>query len=387
MKKYFLIASLFAGGVSFAQDGFNMVDNGSFETLTGKGPKKLGGVETATNWMSATGAKADLFVKGNKIPEIDGANNIYGGETAQEGANFAGIMVFSQGNKLPRTYLTQTMTSTMKKGETYCVKFYVSLGDNSKFATNNIAAHFGKKDMTVSDKKSLIDKPHVLDINNKVFSGKFSWEKVCGTYTAQGGEKFITIGNFSMTEETKMEKIKQDAANKSPQIGGAYYFIDNISVQLMEEEERCDCGSNNYEEIGSSLIYSKSDVIKDNMSLDEKLKLSTVYFGFGRDMVTGAATKDLDRIVQLMKDNPTAKIRVVAHTDIEETKVAEKRIEYKGVGMRRANSVIKYLIDKGVEESRLISTDKGDRAPAPSDSDNEELNQAKNRRVEFQLIK
>lgn len=387
MKKYFLIASLFASGVSFAQDGFNMVDNGSFESLTGKGPKKLGSVETATNWMSATGAKADLFVKGNKIPEIDGANNIYGGETAQEGDNFAGIMVFSQGNKLPRTYLTQTMTSTMKKGETYCVKFYVSLGDNSKFATNNIAAHFGKKDMTVSDKKSLIDKPHVLDINNKVFSGKFSWEKVCGTYTAQGGEKFITIGNFSMTEETKMEKIKQDAANKSPQIGGAYYFIDNISVQLMEEEERCDCGSNNYEEVGSSLIYSKSDVIKDNMSLDEKLKLSTVYFGFGRDMVTGAATKDLDRIVQLMKDNPTAKIRVVAHTDTEETKVAEKRVEYKGVGMRRANSVIKYLMDKGVDESRLISTDKGDRAPAPSDSDNEELNQAKNRRVEFQLIK
>ena len=387
MKKYFLIASLFASGVSFAQDGFNMVDNGSFESLTGKGPKKLGSVETATNWMSATGAKADLFVKGNKIPEIDGANNIYGGETAQEGDNFAGIMVFSQGNKLPRTYLTQTMTSTMKKGETYCVKFYVSLGDNSKFATNNIAAHFGKKDMTVSDKKSLIDKPHVLDINNKVFSGKFSWEKVCGTYTAQGGEKFITIGNFSMTEETKMEKIKQDAANKSPQIGGAYYFIDNISVQLMEEEERCDCGSNNYEEVGSSLIYSKSDVIKDNMSLDEKMKLSTVYFGFGRDMVTGAATKDLDRIVQLMKDNPTAKIRVVAHTDTEETKVAEKRVEYKGVGMRRANSVIKYLMDKGVDESRLISTDKGDRAPAPSDSDNEELNQAKNRRVEFQLIK
>ena len=55
--------------------------------------------------------------------------------------------------------------------------------------------------------------------------------------------------------------------------------------------------------------------------------------------------------------------------------------------MRRANSVIKYLIDQGVEENRLIATDKGDRAPAPSDSEDEELNQAKNRRVEFVLIK
>jgi outer membrane protein OmpA-like peptidoglycan-associated protein len=387
MKKYFFLSKIFVVGFAFSQSGFNMVENGSFESISGKGPKKLGSIESATNWMSATGAKADLFLGSNKIPEIDGANNIYGSETAQDGANFAGIMVYSQGNKLPRTYITQSMNGTMKKGESYCVKFYVSLADNSKFATNNIATHFSKKDLTISDKKSLIDKPHVLEANNKVFSGKYSWERVCGTYTAQGGEKYITIGNFSMTEDTKVEKIKQDPNNKNPQIGGAYYYIDNISVQLLDEGERCDCGNDDYQEIGSSLIYSKSDIIKESMSLEEKLKLSTVYFGFGRDMITGAAARDLDRVAQWLKDNPTAKVRVIAHTDTEETKVAETKVQYKGIGMRRANSVIKYLMDKGIDESRLIATDKGDRSPAPSDSNNEELNQAKNRRVEFQLIK
>jgi outer membrane protein OmpA-like peptidoglycan-associated protein len=387
MKKYFLFASLFAAGLSFAQDGYNMVDNGNFESITGKGPKKLGGIESATNWMSATGAKADLFVASDKIPEIDGANNMYGSETAQDGMNFAGIMVYSQGNKLPRTYISQKLSSPMKKGERYCVKFYVSLGDNSKFASNNIAAHFSKKEFGYSDKKSIIDVPHVREVRNKVFSGTYSWERVCGTFTADGGEKYITIGNFSMTEETKVEKIKKDPSNKNPQIGGAYYFIDNISVQLLDEEERCDCGSDDFQEIGSSLIYSKSDFIKESMSLEDKLKASTIYFGFGRDMVSGGSTKDLDRIAQWMKDNPTIKVRVVAHIDSEENRIAETRSEYKGVGMRRANSVIKYLIDQGIEENRLIATDKGDRAPAPSDSEDEELNQAKNRRVEFVLIK
>ena len=386
MKKYFVFASLLAASFTFGQTSENMVENGSFESITGKGPKKLGGIESATGWISATGQKADLFLKDKKLPEIDPDKNIYGGEQAQDGQNFAGIWVYSPANKIPRTYVTAKLNTPMKKGQTYCVKFYVSLGDNSKFATNNIAAHFSKKDISIADKKSIIDKPHVLDIKNKVFSGMYSWERVCGKYVAEGGERFITIGNFNMTEETKVEKVKKDPANKNPQIGGAYYFIDNISVQVVEDGERCDCGSDDYVEVGSSLIYSKSDVIKENMTLEQKLAASTVYFGFGRDLVTGSAQRDLDRIVQWMKENPNVRIRVIAHIDEEEAKLAADNPVYKGVAMRRANSVIKYLVDQGIDESRLIATDKGDRAPAPADSDDPELNQAKNRRVEFQII-
>jgi outer membrane protein OmpA-like peptidoglycan-associated protein len=123
------------------------------------------------------------------------------------------------------------------------------------------------------------------------------------------------------------------------------------------------------------------------MTMEQKLEASTVYFGFGRDMITASANRDLDRLAQWMKDNPTLRVRVIAHIDEEEAKLAVDNPIYKGVAMRRANSIIKYLVDQGVDESRLIATDKGDRAPAPSDSDNVELNQAKNRRVEFQIIK
>jgi OmpA-OmpF porin, OOP family len=387
MKKHFLIAGAFITFSLFGQNAPNMVENGSFEGISGKGPKKLGGIESAVGWVSATGAKADLFIDDKKAPDINPAGNIYGAEKAQDGENFAGILIYSQGNKIPRTYLTTKLTTPMKKGQSYCVKFYVSLGDNSKFATNNIGAHFSKKDITISDKKSIIDKPHIREVNNKVFSGTYSWEKVCGTYVADGGEKFITLGNFNMTEDTKVEKIKKDPSNKNPQIGGAYYFIDNVSVQLLEEGERCDCGSDDYVAVGSSIIYSKSDIIKDEMSLEQKLEASTVYFGFGRDMITGSAKRDLDRVAQWMKENPAVKIRINAHIDIEEAKLALDNSIYRGVAMRRANSVIKYLVDAGIDESRMIATDKGERAPAPSDSDDEELNQAKNRRVEFQIIK
>jgi outer membrane protein OmpA-like peptidoglycan-associated protein len=386
MKKYLAFIGLFSMSLALAQDGENMVENGSFENY-GKTPKKLGGIESATGWSSATGVKADLYMKDKKVPEIDPEKNIYGSESAQDGQAFAGIMVYSKGNKIPRSYLTTKMNEPMKKGQTYCVKFYVSLSDNSKFEANNIAAHFSKKDITIKDKKTILDKPHVRDPHNKVFSGKFGWERVCGMYTAEGGEKFMTIGNFNSSEDTKADKAKMDKDNKNAPIMGAYYFIDNVSVQLLEEDERCDCGSDEYEEIGSNLIYSKSNVIQDGMSLEQKLEASTIYFAFGRDLVTGAAARNLDQIVEWLKANPNAKIRVVAHIDEEEAKVAQENSVYKGVAMRRANGVIKYLIDKGIAESRLIATDKGDRSPTESDSDDEELNQAKNRRVEFVLIK
>lgn len=385
MKKYFLLIGLFTCTLGLAQEGENMVENGSFEIFD-KTPKKLGGMTNANNWESATGQKADLFVSDKKVPEIDPSNNIYGSESPQDGNAFAGILVYSKGNKMPRTYITSKMNEPMKKGQSYCVKFYVSLADNSKFASNNIAAHFSKKDISITDKKTILDKPHVKEVNNKVISAMYGWERVCGTYTAEGGEKFITIGNFNTSEETAEEKIRADKNNKAPQIMAAYYFVDNVSVQLLEEDERCDCGSDAYEEIGSSLIYSNQSFIKDEMSLEAKLTASTIYFAFGRDLINGSSASTLDKIAEWMKANPSAKIRVIAHIDSEEAKIAEQNSVYKGVAMRRANNAIQYLLDQGIDKSRLYEIDKGDRAPAASDGDDEELNQAKNRRVEFVMV-
>ena len=47
---------------AFAQEGENLVDNGGFESVSGK-PKKMGQIDLATGWYSPTGAPADLFLK------------------------------------------------------------------------------------------------------------------------------------------------------------------------------------------------------------------------------------------------------------------------------------------------------------------------------------
>ena len=388
MKKIMLVLPLFVASLLMAQEGENLISNGSFESID-KTVKKLGSIQSAVGWTHPTGAKSDLFVPSKKVPDVDPQTNPYGMEVAQDGENFAGIIVYSHNNKLPRTYITTKLSTPMKKGMKYCVKFYVSLGEYSKYASNNIAANFNKKEFGTTEKNSIIDESHIRHWENKTFNATFSWERVCGTYTADGGEKFVTIGNFETNETTNTERVKKDPSLKGTQAIAAYYYIDNISVQLLGTNEQCECGVDEGVDFGSTVIFSKSDFFKEDMSIEDKVAASSIYFGFGQDLITGAAKRDLNRLVKLMEDNPAIKLKVEGHSDIEETKmVDEKPILFKGVSQRRVNEAIKYMVDSGIAASRLIGTDSGDRKPANSEETVDvELKQAKNRRVEFTVIK
>lgn len=388
MKKLILTLPMFVAFGLLAQEGENLVENGGFESID-KTVKKLGSIQNAVGWTHPTGAKSDVFVPSKKVPDVDTENNPYGGEIANEGSNYAGIITYSHNNKLPRTYVTTKLSSPMKKGMKYCVKFYVSLAELSKYASNNIAANFSKKEFGTSEKASIIDESHVVDWENKIFNATFGWDRVCGTYTAEGGEKFITIGNFKSNEDTRTERVKKAAGVRGTQTISAYYYLDNVSVQLLGNDEKCDCGVDKGIDFGSTVIFSKSDYFRDNMTLEEKVEASTIYFGFGQDMVTGAAKRDLDRLVKLMEENPSMRLKIEGHSDVEETAMEEEKPGvFKEISQKRINAVIKYLMEQGVNDLRLVGSDSGDRKPSDSsETSDDELKQAKNRRVEFRVIK
>jgi len=177
-----------------AQDENEMVENGSFEQLEGK-IKKAGSIEVAVDWMSPTKTSADLFATSSKSV-FSVPNNPYGKEEAHEGENYAGITTFSYGDKVPRTYVSTKLKAPMRKGLKYAVKFYICLSEGSKYASNNVAANFSKKQWSIDENKSILGESSVLDVENVIFNAMFGWDQVCGVYTAKGGEKFLTIGNF-----------------------------------------------------------------------------------------------------------------------------------------------------------------------------------------------
>lgn len=382
-KLLFFVGGLLIAGSAVAQDAENLVENGSFETIKGK-LRKEGQIEVAAGWTRATGAKVDLYSNETKEPKIQVPKNFMGSEHAKDGSSYAGIVAYSHNNKLPRTYLSTKLKSKMKKGLRYCVKFYVNLAERSKYSSNNIAANFSKKGLVTEGKVSLSAEPSVMRFDNKSLTGMYGWDEVCGIYQAKGGEQYLTLGNFLSNGETDAEKMKMPKGMRGTQMISAYYYVDQISVKLITDDAECNCGQEAEEEY-SKMIYAKKSFIKDDMSPEEKVKESTIYFGFGSDKIEDAFNDDINRVLEILKANPSAKIRIIGHSDQLEVEVGDKNDKYYDMSKKRIVSVKAFLKKNEISEARIMESNKNDLEMA-DDSATEE-GQAKNRRVVFELVK
>ena len=354
----------------------DLVENGSFEDTKGK-IKKAGAINLAVGWISPTKTGADLY--SDKIPEKLGVpDNFNGKEDAYDGSNYAGFSAFSYGNKEPRTYVSSRLALPMRKGQKYCVKFYVSLSESSKYGCNNIAANFSKKQYNMDVDKNIVAESHVTQTHNEVFDELFGWSEVCGTYIAEGGERFLTIGNFETNGNTENVRIKKPSSFKGSQGIRAYYYLDNISVELIEDENDCACETD--ADTKTSFVYDVSPVNLEDMDLDQALRYTVVYFGYNASEVSLNAEGHLNNIVTIMNQNPGKRIRLNVHTDSDE--VTDKKAM--DVETRRADAVVAYLTSKGISNSRISVVKSGD--STPKDSSGSEIGNAKNRRVTFTLL-
>jgi outer membrane protein OmpA-like peptidoglycan-associated protein len=378
MKKITL--SILAIGLAVmanAQSETEMVENGSFEQIEGK-IKKAGAIEVAVGWMSPTKTNADLYA--SRVKEGFGVpNNPRGREDAHDGKNYVGIKTFSYGGKEARTYVSTKLKTPMRKGLKYAVKFYVSLAEGSKYAANNIAANFSKKQYNIDADKTITGESHVMHVENPVFNAMFGWDEVCGVYTATGGERFLTVGNFSSDYDTKSERIKKPKNFSGQQVVSAYYYLDNISVELIENEEDCECQSDKDEV--SSTVYAVTPVNPEGMTDQMIIKYSVVYFKQHKFDLEEGSEGHLDNVANVLVKDPAYKLVLYIHMDKDEVEAPKVEL----LDKKRAEEIKKYLVAKGVDGGRitfqLIKNTK------PKDTSGSDLGKAKNRRVSFTLSK
>lgn len=105
-------------------------------------------------------------------------------------------------------------------------------------------------------------------------------------------------------------------------------------------------------------------------------KLATVYFDFNESTLSAQAQDTLQKNAEWMRRNPTAKVTVAGHCD--ERGTTEFNI---ALGERRSQTVRKYMIQLGIDDSRLGSVSYG--AEVPAVAGNAEESHSRNRRAEF----
>src|SRR5690606_37979085 len=108
------------------------------------------------------------------------------------------------------------------------------------------------------------------------------------------------------------------------------------------------------------------------------MKENMVNFGFDSSDLTSSAKANLDKLAEVLKNNPDTNINIYGHTDSKGTEAYNQSLSE-----RRAASVRSYLISKGVASSRMITMGVGENEPiATNDTD---AGRAENRRVEFAI--
>ena len=113
--------------------------------------------------------------------------------------------------------------------------------------------------------------------------------------------------------------------------------------------------------------------------------LSSVYFGFDKYSVVGETRATLNEVRLAMEAVPELKIEVVGHTDSKGSDTYNM-----GLSRRRAEKVVEFLIQSGVDKERITSSGAGETEPVarntnPNGSDSPEGRKL-NRRVEFRIL-
>jgi outer membrane protein OmpA-like peptidoglycan-associated protein len=110
---------------------------------------------------------------------------------------------------------------------------------------------------------------------------------------------------------------------------------------------------------------------------DKEIKITQqIHFEFDKDVIRRESYPILDAVAEVLQSNQAMRIEVQGHTDNKGAAAYNLKLSD-----RRAASVRKYLVGKGVSSDRLVSHGYGLTRPlVPNDS---EQNRALNRRVQF----
>jgi outer membrane protein OmpA-like peptidoglycan-associated protein len=132
-------------------------------------------------------------------------------------------------------------------------------------------------------------------------------------------------------------------------------------------------------------ITLDTTIVLDKIELNKIFVLDNIYYNFNRADIREDAAKELDKLVQLLVDNPEIKIELGSHTDSVDTDAFNLDLS-----QRRAESAVRYIVQHGIAPDRIVAKGYGESKPIarntnPDGTDNP-VGRQKNRRTEFKIL-
>jgi gliding motility-associated-like protein len=226
--KYYILFFLFTATFATTKGqiiGPNLVQNPSFEQYE-TCPDNLAQLYKSKYWWGISTDFYNICNTGNVSIPL----NFGGFQNAKTGVAYAAFLLhyhsFNITNKVYMETIKKVLSDSLKKNKRYCINYYLSLAEYTFIYINqpNVIVIYDSigvlfsvnpvKDTTstiICDTCAIFTKSVVgIDTTN--------WFKISGSIIAHGGEKYLTIGKFSIM-------------NWVPNIFGQFYvYIDDVSV-------------------------------------------------------------------------------------------------------------------------------------------------------------
>jgi len=98
-------------------------------------------------------------------------------------------------------------------------------------------------------------------------------------------------------------------------------------------------------------------------AIDKPIELPNIFYDFGKWDLRPESMVSLDKLVETLNDNDNVTIELMSHTDSRDTE------EYNlNLSQKRAQSVVQYLIERGIEAERLSPKGYGESTPKVVDA-------------------
>ena len=345
------------------EEGVNVVPNSGFELYSGT---PLGWFYTGRDftrvlkyWESPTAASPDVYGPKVFVPS-QWKEQGFGESEPAAGMTMIGITVYGcQGGKPHcREYVQIRLSEPLVIGQRYAVK-YMAKPLSGSMRIKNVSAAFSV-DRVHRSLDERIEMIPVVEPPGILNSEIGSWQSISGEFYASAPSEFMILGNFYSDEETEFI-----LSEHGEPLQFAYYYIDEVEVTKLPPIIDEPVGEDELANV--ELVEGKT------------VLLSNIYFDLDHDDFLPRSYRQLYALVKIMKDNAEMRIEIHGHTDNIGTDEYNKTLS-----QSRASAVANYVIEHGVDATRVFPRGYGSTKPVAA-NDSEEGRQ-ENRRVEFLIL-
>lgn len=208
--------------------GQNLAPNPSFEDYD-ECPYTLSlidapmGILSVLDWYRPSEASSDYFnscaSSGSMVSVPD---NFAGYQFARTGEGYAGGYGYGPGY---REYIQAPLLAPLIAGHEYYVGYWVAMATAyTGFAIDQMGAVFSEDSIRYSGMDVIPEVPQVESPEGVIYKDTADWELVSGTFTAAGGERWVSIGNFTPDDEITTEEVEGAGSPYS------YYYYDDVCI-------------------------------------------------------------------------------------------------------------------------------------------------------------